>query len=88
MEFLSIYECLKQEDLTLHFTLPRDVQTVIVLDRDLNLRKSDAIIHLIKSLGGCWRPLGWGMSLIPLGIRNYFYDKFAKNRYKICKPRY
>jgi hypothetical protein len=34
MEFLSIYECLNQEDLTL--TLPRDVQTVVV--KDLNLR--------------------------------------------------
>jgi hypothetical protein len=46
MEFLSIYECPKQEDLTLYFTLPRDVQTVVVLDRDLSRRKSGALIHL------------------------------------------
>jgi hypothetical protein len=39
MELLSIYQCLKKEDLTLHFTLRKDVRAVVVLDRDLNLRQ-------------------------------------------------
>jgi hypothetical protein len=61
------------------------METVIMLDSDLNLRKSDAIIHLVNLLVGCWRPLGWGVSLIPLGIRNYFYEQFAKNQYMQAK---
>jgi len=43
--------------------------------------KSTAALEISKSLGGFFH-FGTIFKIIPTGIRNYFYDYIAKNRYK------
>jgi predicted DCC family thiol-disulfide oxidoreductase YuxK len=44
--------------------------------------RSDAALCIVKHLGGIWRVLEIAY-IVPRFIRDFFYDLFAKNRYKI-----
>ena len=64
-----------------------NVDSVIVLEKDANgvertFVRSDAILRIAKHLGGFWRFLGIGY-LIPRQVRDFLYDQFARNRYKV-----
>ena len=53
--------------------------------------KSTSAIKIIRLLGGKYKYISYIFSIIPLGIRDSFYDLIAKNRYKwfgkdeVCK---
>ena len=44
------------------------------------LTRSDAMLHVIRALGGYWRPAASLELLIPRRIRNWQYDQVAKRR--------
>lgn len=46
--------------------------------------KSEAVIEVGKALGGFWRVLALGLSLLPKKIANSVYDLVARNRYRLA----
>ena len=62
-------------------TLP---DSIVVRTEDGQLfTRSDAVIYVLQRLGGLWRAIAWGMSLVPLGLRNSLYDFIARIRYRL-----
>jgi predicted DCC family thiol-disulfide oxidoreductase YuxK len=46
------------------------------------LSRSDAIIHVLRQLGGIWSLAAAGQ-IVPTPLRNAFYNIVATNRYKV-----
>lgn len=60
--------------------LPRNLDSVVVVDGDRVLVKSDAAIMALSRLGGMWR-LCTVARIVPRGVRDATYDVIARNRY-------
>jgi len=65
-----------------------DLDTVYVVVNfelpDLHLLpRSEAIIFVLKQLGGVWKVLGLVLQLLPRPLRNAGYRLVARNRYRI-----
>jgi predicted DCC family thiol-disulfide oxidoreductase YuxK len=56
--------------------------TIIYIKRDRIYRKSSAVLHLFKTIGGAWQLL-FIFILIPGFLRNMIYDMIARNMYRI-----
>ena len=55
--------------------------SVIVSSRNgVTLSKSDAIIEVLKVLGGIWKVIGSGLAVVPTPLRDFLYDCVAKIR--------
>ena len=73
--------------LTQHSLDPHDLDTVYVV-RDYGqpnqslLARSDAILFMLKQLGGLWKLLGIGRAL-PKTFRDTLYKVVARNRYRV-----
>lgn len=63
-----------------------DFDTFYVLDGDLVLRKSEAIVHLSRYLPWPWRA-GLVFALVPRRLLDSLYDLIARNRYKLMGVR-
>lgn len=64
-----------------------NIDSVVILETKLDgseqiFVRSDAALRIIKHLGGIWRLLEVGY-IIPKAIRDFLYDLFARNRYKV-----
>lgn len=46
------------------------------------LMRSDAILHVVKTLGGVWKLAGVGR-LLPRALRDWMYSVVARNRYRV-----
>jgi len=46
------------------------------------LMRSDAILHVVKTLGGIWALAGVGR-ILPRGLRDGMYKLVARNRYRV-----
>lgn len=69
------------KDILQHFNYPIDVyETMLVVNGAECLEKSDAFFFVMKTLGFPWK-LVLIFSLIPVGIRNWLYDRVALKRY-------
>jgi predicted DCC family thiol-disulfide oxidoreductase YuxK len=81
-----------------HGADPQDLDTVyVVVNHDLTnhdlakeapsderiLPRSDAIIFVLKRLGGIWKVLGLFLQLLPRLLRDAAYRIVARNRYRI-----
>jgi predicted DCC family thiol-disulfide oxidoreductase YuxK len=81
-----------------HGANPQDVDTVyVVVNLDLTrhdlaqetqpderlLPLSDAIIFVLKGLGGIWKVFGLLLQLLPRPLRDAAYRLVARNRYRI-----
>lgn len=67
-------------------TLPPQYQgldSVVLLENDQTFIKSTAVLRILFQLSGNWNALAVFLSAVPRPIRDYFYDIFAKNRYRI-----
>jgi len=67
---------------------PQDFDSVYVVVNfelpDLHLLpRSEAIIFVLKQLGGVWKVLGLVLQLLPRPLRNAAYHFVARNRYRI-----
>jgi predicted DCC family thiol-disulfide oxidoreductase YuxK len=47
------------------------------------LTRSEAVIHLLRRIGGPWRPLAGLLGLVPRRIRDAAYDAVARARYRL-----
>jgi len=61
-----------------------EVDSIVVKTADEKvLMRSDAIIHLLRRLGGVWRVIGVLLGVVPRPLRNALYDFIARIRYRI-----
>ncbi len=61
--------------------LPRNLDSVVVVDGDRVLVKSDAALVVLSRLGGVWRFTAVAR-VIPRVVRDAVYDTIARNRYR------
>lgn len=81
-----------------HGADPADLDTVYVVvncdpaQRDASsermpherlLARSDAVLFVVRELGGVWRAAGWVFGLVPRAVRDWSYRVVARNRYRI-----
>ena len=85
--FASLQSALAADILGRHGHDPRDLDTlylVLALGRpdERLLRKSDAVLWIVRALGGAWRASGV-LRLVPRAIRDLVYDLVARTRYRL-----
>lgn len=56
--------------------------TIILISENQSFTKSNAILEIFRLLGGYYKLL-LVLKIIPSIIRNFFYDIFARNRYRL-----
>jgi predicted DCC family thiol-disulfide oxidoreductase YuxK len=61
---------------------PADPETMIVVEGELALRDSDAVLAVARGLGWPWRALGV-FALVPRGLRDGAYRWVARRRYRL-----
>ncbi|KXH80755.1 thiol-disulfide oxidoreductase DCC family protein [Sporosarcina sp. HYO08] len=61
--------------------IPENVDSLVLIEDNKAYTKSSAALHIAKKLDGLWHLL-FLFIFVPRKIRDYFYDYFAKNRYK------
>jgi predicted DCC family thiol-disulfide oxidoreductase YuxK len=55
------------------------LSTVVLIDGDRVLLRSDAVLEVARRLGGAW-PLLYGLLLVPRALRDRLYDVIARRR--------
>jgi len=71
------------QQLLLSFRQPAERMTTVVLIEHGQLYvKSDAVLRILKQMGGGWALLYSGI-ILPLWIRDGLYDLIAKHRYRL-----
>jgi predicted DCC family thiol-disulfide oxidoreductase YuxK len=58
------------------------IDSVVYIRKDKYYYKSSALLHLLKDIGNGWSLL-YGFILVPVFIRDFFYDLIARSRYRI-----
>lgn len=59
--------------------------TVVVIDGDRVLVRSDAVVHILRGLGGVWPAIAGLARLVPRRVRDGAYDLVARHRHRIPK---
>ena len=61
--------------------------SIVVLDQSNQLlTRSDAIIHIMRRIGGGWGVMGAIVGIIPRFLRDFGYNSVAKVRHRLFKP--
>lgn len=91
--FASLQSSFAARILTRHRADPQDLETVyVIVDHDPDkeaqpderlLPRSDAVLFVLKRLGGTWKLLGFFLQLLPQVLRDAAYRLVARNRYHI-----
>ena len=86
--FASLQSQLSARILARHGANPTDLDTVyVVLNHELPdeklLPRSGAAIFVLKNLGGLWRLAGFLLQILPRSIRDWGYNRVARNRYRL-----
>lgn len=63
------------------FGITNDVDSIILIEDNRAYTHSSAALRIAKTLGGIWS-LGYAAIVIPQPIRDWFYEWFARNRYR------
>jgi len=62
--------------------------SVVILAADGSLlARSDAVVRILKRLGGGWRVVGSLLAAVPRGLRDAVYDLIARVRYRVFGKR-
>jgi predicted DCC family thiol-disulfide oxidoreductase YuxK len=61
---------------------PEAIDTVLVRRQGKVLQKSSAVLAAVASFGGLWRAVLF-FNLVPRPIRDWVYDRIARNRYRL-----
>ena len=85
--FASLQSEFATKVLRRHGADPDDLDTVYVIEdyetpNERLLARSDAILHVVRELGGFWKIAGWG-KILPRPIRDALYKLVARNRYRV-----
>lgn len=78
--FASLQSETGKELLASHL-IPEDNDSIVLISGERAYQKSTATLQIAKQLKGLWK-LCYIFIILPRPIRDFFYDKFAKNRYK------
>lgn len=60
----------------------QDLDTILVLEGERRLVRSNAILHAMTRLGGGWRVLAV-VRIVPRPLRDLAYRLFARSRYRV-----
>ncbi|MUK89436.1 DUF393 domain-containing protein [Ornithinibacillus sp. L9] len=69
------------KELIKEFGIPKNLDSMILIEGDTYFTKSSAALRVCKKLSGYWKLL-YGLLIVPKPIRDLFYNILAKNRYK------
>lgn len=64
-----------------------NLNSLVVVDGETILRKSDGILHAISVLGPGWHLIARVATMIPRPLRDLVYDFIARTRYSIFGKR-
>lgn len=89
--FAALQSGLAQRILARHGANAADLDTVCVVlnynpqdpGREVLLSRSEAVLFVLKKLGGIQRAIGSLLQLLPRAIRDWGYRHVARNRYRI-----
>jgi len=86
--FAWLQSALAARILARHGADPSDLDTVyVVVNHDLPdeylLSSSEAVLFVLKQLGGLWRPTASLLQLLPKFLRDAAYNTVARHRYRI-----
>ena len=70
------------QQLLQHFQLSLQLETVVLIDKEIAYTQSDVPLKVGQALGG-WMKIAFIGWLLPKVIRNAIYDFIAANRYRI-----
>lgn len=60
---------------------------MVLTEEGVLLVRSNAFLHILRRLGGCWKFLGGALGLIPRPVRDIVYDFIARIRYRVFGTR-
>ncbi|GIO25006.1 thiol-disulfide oxidoreductase DCC family protein [Oceanobacillus sp. J11TS1] len=63
------------------YQVPKNIDSVLLVDKDKHSIKSDAALNVLQNLNYPWKILVIG-KIFPRFLRDAFYDLIARNRYK------
>lgn len=61
---------------------PEAMDTVLIRHKGRILQKSDGVFAAVSAFGGAWRAVNI-LKLCPRPIRDWVYDRIARNRYRL-----
>jgi predicted DCC family thiol-disulfide oxidoreductase YuxK len=79
-KFAAIQSKLGQQLYQQHGLDPVDIQTLMFVDGDMILTKSDAVLEVLARLDGGWQLLA-GFRAMPQPLRDWAYTEFARQRF-------
>ncbi|MGA9812306.1 MAG: DCC1-like thiol-disulfide oxidoreductase family protein [Terriglobales bacterium] len=62
---------------------PHDLNTLYVLDGELLIIRADAVIFILRNLGGLWQAAATALRIFPKPLRDWGYNVVARHRYRI-----
>lgn len=86
-KFASIQSKHGREIINLTGNLRKTPDSIVLLKDGKQLYKSEAILSVLKELGGGMRLLSHLLSVFPRGMSDFVYDIIAKNRYRLFGKR-
>jgi predicted DCC family thiol-disulfide oxidoreductase YuxK len=69
--------------LQVHHLDPQDLNTVYVVDGEQLFTSSDAVIFVLRRLGGLWKVMASALRIFPRSLRDWGYKLVASNRYLV-----
>ncbi len=81
-KFAAIQSELGQKIYRQHGLDPHDIQTLMLVDGEQALTKSDAVLAVLSRLEGGWQLLAAGQAL-PQPLRDWAYTEFARQRFRL-----
>jgi predicted DCC family thiol-disulfide oxidoreductase YuxK len=81
-KFASIQSELGQRLYREHGLDPGDIQTLMLVDGDQVLTKSDAVLGVLARLEGGWELLA-AFQVLPRSLRDVAYSEFARQRFRL-----
>jgi predicted DCC family thiol-disulfide oxidoreductase YuxK len=66
-----------------HGLHPHDLNTLYVLADERLSTRADAVIFILRELGGLWRVAAAAFSIFPKPIRDWGYNVAARHRYRV-----
>ena len=81
-QFASIQSEVGQQLYRQHGLDPNDIQTLMLVDGDRALTKSDAVLAVLSRLEGGWQLLT-AFQAMPKPLRDWAYTEFARRRFRL-----
>jgi predicted DCC family thiol-disulfide oxidoreductase YuxK len=81
-KFAAIQSALGQQLYRQHGLDPIDIQTLMLVDGDSVLTKSDAVLEVLSRLDEGWQLLA-SFRAMPQPLRDWAYSEFARQRFRL-----